>query len=81
VVPGHPFGGFLPPLKPEGVFAMEGVLRVISDDGKVKFGNFDCEKLTKRSQQRFRSVEIAPFSFYRENAEPVLVQQESTTSA
>lgn len=67
VVPGHPFGGYVPPLHPEGVFAMEGVLRVISDDGKVRLDNIDCEKLKKRSQQRFRSLEIAPFSFQREN--------------
>jgi hypothetical protein len=63
VVPGHPFGGFVPSRHPEGVFAMDGVLRVISDDGKIKMDNIDCEKLKQRCQHRFRSVEIAPFSF------------------
>jgi len=61
VVPGNPFEGYIPPLNPEGLFSMEGKLMVISDDGKVKFGNIDCEKLKERSQQRFRSILIVPF--------------------
>lgn len=60
VVPGQPFRGE-PPLQPEGLFQMDGRLRVISDDGKIMINGTACQDIKKRKQQRFRSVEITPF--------------------
>lgn len=63
VVPGQPFSGFLPPLQPEGLFMIDGALRILSDDGKVMINGTLCQDVKKRKNQRFRSTRIAPFSF------------------
>jgi hypothetical protein len=62
-VPGNPFSGFRPALNPEGLFTMNGILMVLSDDGKTVIDGTVCQEHKNPTNRRFRSVRIAPFSF------------------
>jgi hypothetical protein len=58
-----PFSGFRPALNPEGLFTMNGILMVLSDDGKTVIDGTVCQEHKNPTNRRFRSVRIAPFSF------------------